>query len=71
MCREGANLDIQNKYRDTALIWAACHGKYKCVEILCREGANLDIKNNKGKTALMCSIYMGKCKNILIKYGAK
>jgi len=68
-----ANLDIQDKYCCTALIWAA---KYEhqtaIVDLLIKAGANKDIKDNDGRTALMHATYYGHkdIVDLLIKSGA-
>ena len=54
-----AQIDAQNKYGYTPLIWASCNGKEAAVRELLKGNPNLDLKTKreglkdiKGKTAL-------------------
>ena len=76
-----ANLDIQDEYGYTALMWAAKYGQTAIVDLLIKAGANKNIKDNEGHTALMLAacnnhkdivgllIKAGANKNIKDKYG--
>jgi ankyrin repeat protein len=56
----GANLDIQNKYGSTALIFAADNSNHtsteNTVKMLIDAGANLDIQDENGSTALIFAV---------------
>ena len=47
-----AQIDAQNKYGGTPLIWASYNGKEAAVRELLKGNPNLDLKNRDGKTAL-------------------
>ena len=65
----GANLDLQNKYKWTALMYAA-EKSNKCssvetLKILIKAGASLDLQNKDGWTALMLAArYSNKCSSV-------
>ena len=46
------NINVKNKYGNTALILAAQSGKYKIVELLLKSHADPSIRNKNRKTAL-------------------
>ena len=49
----GANLDLQDNYGNTALMFA-CNGiKTQHIQMLIKAGASINKQNNKGETALM------------------
>ena len=54
---KGANLDLQEKYGETALIRAISCENYKIVELLIEKGANLDLQDDYGRTALIKAIF--------------
>ena len=47
-----AQIDAQNNYGETPLIWAIMYGKEAAVRELLKGNPNLDLKNKWGKTAL-------------------
>jgi len=49
---KGANPDIQDKWGNTALMWAAVKNNPETVQLLLDAGANPDIQDNDGWTAL-------------------
>src|ERR1051325_3175040 len=49
----GAQIDAQDVFGNTALIYAAAAGHLEIVELLLRYGARADIKNQVGVTAAM------------------
>jgi hypothetical protein len=49
---KGTNVDMQNNYGQTALMWAASEGHTEIVKLLLDKGANPVIKDKNGKTAL-------------------
>ena len=51
----GANLDIQDDDKCTALMYAAYEGQYFIVKFLVENGANINLRNAEGNTALMCA----------------
>ena len=46
LIKAGANLDLQDKNGNTALIVAARYGRTATVEALIKAGANLDLQNS-------------------------
>ena len=49
----GYDLNIQNNYGYTPLIYATAHNKIKIVELLLSAGADINKQNNSGNTALI------------------
>ena len=47
----GANVDKQNDYGSTPLIYAASNGKIEVVKELLKAGANKKLKDKRGRTA--------------------
>ena len=47
----GANVDKQDDYGDTPLIWAANWDRIEVVKELLKAGANKKLKSNGGQTA--------------------
>ena len=45
-------IDALNKYKDSALHYAAEKGKIEAVKVLLKHGATIDLKNDDGKTPL-------------------
>ena len=59
LCEKGANINLQTKNGETALMFAIKYcrnNKEKIIEFLCKKGANINLQNNKGETALMFEI---------------
>ena len=50
--KKGLNIDAQNSYGNTALIYAVYSGNIETVKCLVKNKANLHVKNNLGKTAI-------------------
>lgn len=69
---KGSDLDLPDKYGNTALIRAAKHGDVETVISLIQKGANLNIQNKYGNTALIRSSYFGHSEivRVLIEKGA-
>ena len=67
----GANLNLQNKEDNTALM-IACYKNSECALELIRNGANLNLQNQHGKTALIiaCENKLESVVDELIKFGA-
>ncbi len=55
----GANVDLQDRDGNTALIWAAYSGYKDIVIMLVEAGANINHKNKKNDTALMFAHIQG------------
>lgn len=51
----GGNIDQQDKYGNTALIYAAVCHNVGIVKLLLEKGANINHQNKEGETALMCA----------------
>merc|ERR1712100_918089 len=72
---KGADLHIQNKNGDIALMYAALSGKPEIVELLLKEGAKPNTQNKNGNTALIIAAAQKsqghtKIVKLLIKGGA-
>ena len=69
---EEANVNLQDKDGDTAIIVAALRGNMEILPLLKKQGADFNMRNKQGKTALMYGVY-GKHSEIvryLLKNGA-
>ena len=53
----GADVNVTNESRDTALHAAAAHGMNSVIEVLTNNGANLDSENRRGQTPLALAVY--------------
>ena len=49
---KGANVNVQDQYDDTPLLWATYYGYFDVVRFLVENGSNVTIKNKYGKSAL-------------------
>ncbi len=54
-----ANIDIQDNFGDTALIWTSSKGHFDCTTKLIEAKANIDIQDNNNETALMRALHNG------------
>jgi len=52
LLKNGADVDVKDKYNNTALIYASKHQRYNIIRTLLKFRADSDIKNNEGKTFL-------------------
>lgn len=52
LCDHGANVNAQNKVKNTPLHYAALGAHHLSVKFLLKHGANRDVKNLMGQTAL-------------------
>lgn len=52
LCKEGLDLELEDKCRQTPLFWAATSGSTGALMALCREGANISHIDFFGRTAL-------------------
>ncbi len=59
LLQNGARVDKQDLFGNTALIYAARHDYMELIELLLRHGASIDLQNNVGNTALMDSVLFG------------
>ena len=59
LTKANADLNLQDKASNTALIRAAQYGHYKTVEILLQGGSNVSLRNEEGETAQMIVEKMG------------
>ena len=56
MLETGVNVNTQNRYGQTALMVAACHGHTTLAELLIAHGANLNVTAKYGLSALMLAV---------------
>jgi hypothetical protein len=68
----GANINIQNDYGDTPLIYAIDNNNEEIAEYLIKRGANINLKNGRGWTPLYSAVYKGDeaLAELLIERGA-
>jgi len=57
--KSGKDLNIQNEYGNTGLIFACYYGYKKIVKLLISSGCDLNIQNNSGSTGLIWGCYNG------------
>jgi ankyrin repeat protein len=73
LVKYGANIDKQDEYGRTALMYHSfLYGDDRIASYLIENGANINITNNTGQTALFYAAYFGQIKNLelLVKNGA-
>ena len=56
LLEKGARVDLQDKYGQTALMYACSRGDVKMTQLLLEWGAKVDLQNNRGESALMIAI---------------
>jgi ankyrin repeat protein len=61
---QGVNLDVQDEYGYTALIWAVNHSQLNIVKLLLDAGADKTIQDYDGHDALYWATYYG-CQAII------
>jgi ankyrin repeat protein len=68
----GADINIQDRYGDTALILASMYGSKEIVKLLLKANANVNIQNDNGNTALMYALGYDNIKiiKLLVDAGA-
>jgi hypothetical protein len=64
--KKAKNLHAVDKYGNTALLWAACHGQLEIVQWLlsAEGGAKIDEKNTQGNTALLLAAAFGHLETV-------
>ncbi|KKK72061.1 hypothetical protein LCGC14_2907670 [marine sediment metagenome] len=69
----GADVNVQNKWGETALMWASYEGHPEVVELLIERGANINAMDSNGYTALMWALKKGQTEaiNLLKEAGAR
>ncbi len=60
LLEQGAEVDAQDYYRETAMMWAARKGHLKIIEFLVGKGADVNARNNYGWTAIMNAAWRGR-----------
>ncbi len=59
LIQEGVPVNDRSNFNNTALLYAAMHGKRDCVQFLIDSGADVNIANNSGYTPLICAAKIG------------
>ena len=59
LVQEGASVNDRSSFNNTALLYAAMHGKRECIRFLIDNGADVNIANDAGYTPLICSAKIG------------
>lgn len=69
----GADIEVQDVYGNTPLLWAAKFCGDEMVKLLLARGANVNAQNEEGDTALMEAASAGRlsCLKLLLDHGAK
>ena len=72
LIEEGADVNAQNYYGETALMFASNFGYTEVAQLLIEEGADVNAGDDEGMTALMKASIRGKTKvaKLLIEEGA-
>ena len=72
LIREGAHVNVKDKYQQTALYWASRYGHCGVVKTLCAAGADTNVQDHRGQTPLMGAAYWGSDEIVceLIRVGA-
>ena len=72
LINHGADVNILDSYKNTALIISSRGGFHKIVKLLINKGALLNLQNEAGDTALIIASKFGllKCVDLLIKHNA-
>ena len=70
---EGVSVNDADSFNNTALLYAAKHGKRDCLRFLIDNGGDVNIANNSGYTALICSAIIGDYEGVkmLLEAGAE
>ena len=72
LTKAGANINLQNNWGVTALIYASIEGHIECIKVLISSGANPNLHCINHETALISASHKGhiECVKILIRSGA-
>ena len=72
LIQDGADINGQNKYGNTALHFASYYSHKDCLETLLRAGAGVNVQDNRGWTALYWASYYSHkdCLEALLRAGA-
>ena len=72
LINKGADINLVNKYKSTALIIASLYGKTEIVKLLLENRANINVVNEDHRTALMNAVCFGRIDitKLLIDNGA-
>lgn len=70
---KGVDINIKDKYGNTALMWVSWEGYTNCIKILIDAGADINIQNKYGNTALKYAYWYGHTEivKLLEQAGAK
>ena len=73
LVQEGASVNDRSSFNNTALLYAAMHGKRECVRFLIDSGANVNTANDSGYTPLICAAKIGDAETVamLLDAGAE
>lgn len=73
LIQEGAPVNDRSSCNNTALLYAAMHGKRDCVRVLISKGADVNIANDSGYTPLICAAKIGDAEAVkmLLEAGAE
>ncbi len=73
LIEDGVPVNDRSSFNNTALLYAAMHGKCDCVHFLIANEANVNIANNSGYTPLICAAKIGALEivQMLLKAGAE
>ena len=73
LVREGVSVNSRDASNNTALLYAALHGKRDCVHFLIENDADVNIANATGYTPLICASVIGDAASVkmLLDAGAE
>jgi len=72
LIQAGIDVNTQDEYGKTALIWVTRKGHSACIPLLIEAGADVNVRDKNGWTALMYAAFHGRSKfiSLLIELGA-
>jgi len=73
LVQEGIPVNDRSAFNNTALLYAAMHGKRECLRFLINNGADVNIANDSGYTPLICAAKIGdhEAVGMLLEAGAE
>lgn len=73
LVQEGVPVNDRSAFNNTALLYAAMHGKRECLRFLINNGADVNIANDSGYTPLICAAKIGdhEAVKMLLEAGAE